>query len=228
MQVKYVGKLIVIEGLDGCGKSTQLDMLVNRLKMSCINCRNVPFPNYSSPACEPVKMYLNGDFGKKPGDVNAFAASTLYAVDRFASFKADWEKDYMIGNPIICGRYVTSNLVHQCSKLPKDEWLEFANWLFDFEYSKIGIPKPDAVIYLNMPQEYAEKLLMKRYEGDSQKMDIHEKDRKYQALCREAAQFAAENYGWHIVNCVKDGTIRSIEDISDEIFNISLNVIKGE
>lgn len=223
-----MGKLIVIEGLDGCGKSTQLELLVKRLNNCGKNCRNIPFPNYSSPACEPVKMYLNGQFGNKPGDVNAYAASTFYAVDRFASFKEDWEKDYNAGNPIICGRYVTSNLVHQCSKLPKAQWQGFAEWLFDFEYTKMSIPKPDAVIYLNMPQEYAEKLLMKRYEGDSQKMDIHEKDRKYQEVCREAAVFAAKNYDWYVVDCVKDNAVRSIEDISDEIFNIALDIIKGE
>ncbi len=224
----FLGKLIVIEGLDGCGKSTQLELLVSRLNQSGVNAKTVPFPNYDSPACEPVKMYLNGNFGKKPSDVNAFAASTFYAVDRFASFKENWEKDYNLGNPIICGRYVTSNLVHQCSKLPKREWKSFGEWLFDFEYNKIGIPKPDAVIYLNMPQDYAEKLLIKRYEGDSQKMDIHEKDRAYQELCREAAGFATENYGWKVIDCVRDGEIRTITDISDEIFAIASALIKGE
>lgn len=223
-----MGKLLVIEGLDGCGKSTQLELLVKRLNDKGINAKTVPFPNYDSPACEPVKMYLAGVFGKKPSDVNAFAASTLYAVDRFASFKENWEKDYNLNNPIICGRYVTSNLVHQCSKLPKSEWLSFADWLVDFEYNKIGIPSPDAVIYLNMPQEYAEKLLIKRYEGDAQKMDIHEKDREYQNRCREAAEFAATNYGWRVVDCVKNGEIRSIEDISDEIFKIALSIIEGD
>ena len=224
----FLGKLLVIEGLDGCGKSTQLELLVSRLNTSGINAKTVPFPNYDSPACEPVKMYLAGNFGKKPSDVNAFAASTLYAVDRFASYKENWEKDYLADNPIVCGRYVTSNLVHQCSKLPKNEWLSFADWLVDFEYNKMGIPSPDAVIYLNMPQEYAEKLLIKRYEGDAQKMDIHEKDREYQTRCREAAQFAANNYGWRVVDCVRNGEIRTIEDISDEIYDIALGIIKGE
>lgn len=223
-----MGRLIVIEGLDGCGKSTQLELLVDNLRNNGIECRTVPFPNYKSLACEPVKMYLAGNFGKKPGDVNAFAASTFYAVDRFASFKEDWENDYNANKPIICGRYVTSNLVHQCSKLPISEWEDFSKWLVDFEYNKMGIPAPDAVIYLNMPEKYAETLLMKRYEGNSEKMDIHEKDREYQNICRKAAEFAANKFGWYVVECVRDKKIRNVDDISNEIFEYALKIIKGE
>ncbi len=223
-----MGKIIVIEGLDGCGKSTQLEILGKKLPQMGYNCRTVSFPNYDSPACEPVKMYLGGEFGSNPDDVNAFAASTLYAVDRFASFKTDWESFYNDGGIIVCGRYVTSNAVHQCSKLPRAEWQVFSDWLYDFEYNKIGIPKPDAVIFLSMPPEMSEKLLMTRYGGDGDKKDIHEKDIEYQIKCRDAARFSAQYNKWEIIDCTKDGTLRTIDDISNEIMDIVLKKIKGE
>ncbi len=223
-----MGKIIVIEGLDGCGKSTQLEILGERLQKIGYNCRTVSFPNYSSPACEPVKMYLGGEFGSNPDDVNAYAASTFYAVDRFASFKTDWESFYNGEGIIVCGRYVTSNAVHQCSKLPRERWEDFSDWLYDFEYSKIGIPKPDAVIFLSMPPEMSEKLLMTRYGGDGDKKDIHEKDMEYQIKCRDAASFSARYNNWSIIDCTKNGQLRTIEDISNEILDIVLRKIKGE
>lgn len=223
-----LGKIIVIEGLDGCGKSTQLEILGKRLLRNGCSCKTVSFPNYDSPACQPVKMYLGGEFGSNPDDVNAYAASTFYAVDRFASFKTDWENFYNDGGIIICGRYVTSNAVHQCSKLPRDQWESFSDWLYDFEYNKIGIPKPDAVIFLSMPPEMSEKLLMSRYGGDGDKKDIHEKDIEYQIKCRNAATFSAEYNGWKVIDCTNGEELRTIDDISDEILNIVLDEIKGE
>ena len=223
-----MGKLIVIEGLDGCGKSTQLEMLFKRMQKEGIPSKEVSFPNYDSKACEPVKMYLAGEFGSDINSVNAYAASVFYAVDRYASFKTDWGKNYNENDVILCGRYVTSNNIHQCSKLDESEWETFSDWLSDFEYNKMGLPKPDCVIFLSMPTEYSDKLLSKRYEGDESKRDIHELDKEYQLKCRNAALFSAEHGGWHIVNCVKDDSIRSIEDISNEIFSIVSHVIKGE
>lgn len=223
-----MGKIIVIEGLDGCGKSTQLEILGERLQKAGFSCRTVSFPNYTSPACEPVKMYLGGDFGSNPDDVNAYAASTLYAVDRFASFKTDWEDFYKGDGIIVCGRYVTSNAVHQCSKLPTTQWESFSDWLYDFEYNKIGIPEPDAVIFLSMPPEMSEKLLMARYDGDGNKKDIHEKDIQYQKKCREAASFSARHNNWKIIDCTEGNSLRSIDDISNEIFSLVSNIIKGE
>ncbi len=223
-----LGKIIVIEGLDGCGKSTQLEILGKKLLEQGLNCRTVSFPNYDSPACEPVKMYLNGEFGANPQAVNAYAASTLYAVDRYASYKSDWEDFYKSGGIIICGRYVTSNAVHQCSKLPQEEWKSFTDWLYDFEYNKIGIPVPDAVLFLSMPPEMSEKLLMTRYSGDSSKKDIHEKDIEYQRKCRNAAIFSAQYNNWKIIDCTNSGKLREIEDISNEIHSVALEIIKGE
>jgi len=223
-----MGKLIVIEGLDGCGKSTQLERLYRRLVEEGIVCRQVSFPNYDSKACEPVKMYLSGDFGKDVNSVNAYAASVFYAVDRYASFKTDWGEAYNNGEVLVCGRYVTSNNIHQCSKLPEGEWNDFADWLYDFEYNKMGLPTPDCVIFLSMPTEFSDSLLSERYEGDETKRDIHELDKEYQLKCRNAALFSAKQGNWRAINCVSDNKLRSIDDIAEEIYGIVSEIIKGE
>ena len=219
-----MGKLIVIEGLDGSGKSTQLELLEQNLKTRGIDCKAVSFPNYQSPSSTLVKMYLGGEFGKNPNDVNAFAASVFYTVDRYASFKSDWGNYYMGGGTVVSGRYTTSNAVHQCSKLPESEWKKFLDWLYDFEYNKIAIPKPDKVIFLDMPIEVSQKLLSKRYEGDEAKKDIHESDTSYLAKCRKAALFTAKYSNWEIIPCSQNGEPRTIEDIADDVLNQVLKV----
>ena len=219
-----MGKLIVIEGLDGSGKSTQLELLEQNLKSKGIDCRSVSFPNYQSPASTPVKMYLAGEFGKKPNDVNAFAASVFYTVDRYASFKTDWGKYYNGGGTIVSGRYTTSNAVHQASKLPCDKWEDFLDWLYDFEYVKIGIPKPDKVIFLDMPIEVSQKLLTKRYKGDEEKKDIHESDTEYLEKCRNSALFTAKYSNWEIIPCSENGEARAIEEIAEDILNSVLKI----
>lgn len=220
-----MGKLIVIEGLDGSGKSTQLDILTEKLQNEGLNCKSVSFPAYENPACTPVKMYLAGEFGSKPDDVNAFAASTFYAVDRFASFKQNWGNFYNEGGIVTAGRYVTSNAVHQCSKMPKEKWESFLNWLYDFEYVKMGIPKPDKVIFLDMPIEVSQKLLTNRYGGQEDKKDIHERDTEYLAKCREAAVFTAKYSNWHIIPCSENGLPRSIEDIALDVLKAVKEVL---
>lgn len=219
-----MGKLIVLEGLDGSGKSTQLSLLPDGLEKSGIECKTVSFPDYQSSSSALVKMYLNGDFGKKPDDVNAYAASAFYTVDRFASYKSDWGDYYNNGGTIVAGRYTTSNAVHQTSKLPENEWTGFLDWLYDFEYNKISIPKPDKVIFLDMPVEVSQKLLSKRYCGDNAKKDIHESDVSYLLKCRKAALFTAEYSGWDIVSCAENGEARSIEDIASDVLKIALSV----
>ena len=219
-----MGKMIVIEGLDGSGKSTQLDLLPQNLKKAGIDCKKVSFPDYDNPSSTLVKMYLAGDFGDKPGDVNAYAASTFYCVDRYASFKANWGEFYNNGGTIVSGRYTTSNAVHQCSKLPESEWEAFLNWLYDFEYNKGAIPKPDKVIFLDMPIEVSQKLLSKRYEGDEAKKDIHEKDTEYLNQCRKAAIFTAKYSNWDIIPCSENGEARSIEDIANDVLKCVLEI----
>ncbi len=212
-----MGKLIVIEGLDGSGKSTQLELLPKNLNANGIDCKTVSFPNYENPSSTLVRMYLSGEFGNKPSDVNAFAASTFYCVDRYASFKANWGEYYNNGGTVIAGRYTTSNAVHQCSKLPENEWEGFLNWLYDFEYNKVSIPKPDKVIFLDMPIEVSQKLLSKRYKGDETKKDIHESDTEYLKKCRKAAIFTAKYSNWEIIPCSENGEPRSIEDIANDV-----------
>ena len=220
-----MGKLIVIEGLDGSGKSTQLELLPKGLKEKGIDCRTVSFPNYEDDSSALVKMYLSGQFGKKPGDVNAYAASSFYAVDRYASYKKDWGNYYNDGGVIVSGRYTTSNAVHQCSKLPEEEWESFLSWLYEFEYKKLGIPAPDKVIFLDMPTQVSQKLLDKRYSADGGHKDIHECDLEYLNKCRKAALFTADYSGWIKISCAKDGQPRSIEDIAADVLAEVMDII---
>lgn len=220
-----MGKLIVIEGLDGCGKSTQLELLPQNLLKNGIESRSVSFPDYDSNSSALVKMYLGGEFGKKPGDVNAYAASLFYAVDRFASYKTNWGEYYNQNGVIVSGRYTTSNAVHQTSKMDESEWKGFLDWLYDLEYNKVAIPKPDKVIFLDMPIEVSQKLLSGRYNGDEGKKGIHESDTEYLNKCRKAAMFTAEYSGWTIIPCAKNGEPRSIEDIAKDVLEETLKVI---
>ena len=219
-----MGKLIVIEGLDGSGKSTQLELLPKNLLNKGIKSQTVSFPDYDSDSSALVKMYLSGAFGKKPGDVNAYAASLFYAVDRFASYKTDWGEYYNQNGFIVSGRYTTSNAVHQTSKMDECEWTGFLDWLYDLEYNKVGIPKPDKVIFLDMPIEVSQKLLTGRYKGDEAKKDIHESDTEYLDKCRKAAMFTANYSGWTIIPCAKDGEPRSIEDIANDVLEETLKL----
>lgn len=221
-----MGKLIVIEGLDGSGKSTQLEMLQNRLKEKNISFKAISFPDYESDSSALVKMYLSGRFGNKPNDVNPFAASLFYCVDRYASFKEKWGKEYADGKLIVAGRYTTSNAIHQASKLSEKEWKPFLDWLYDIEYIKVGIPKPDLVIFLDMPVEVSQKLLTGRYKGDEGSKDIHERDVEYLSRCRRAAKFVAEYSGYKTISCAKDGMPRTKEDISDDIMQLVLDTLR--
>ncbi len=223
-----MGKLVVLEGLDGSGKSTQLELLEQALRSRGIPFKTVSFPEYSLPSCEPVKMYLSGEFGTKPSDVNAFAASILYAVDRFASYKKHWGDFYENGGIILAGRYTTSNAIHQTSKLPEVEWIDYLDWLQELEYERVGIPKPDQVIYLNVPVEASQKLLAKRYDGDESKKDIHERDVSYLLRCHKAANFATERFGWEKVECYENRTMRSKESIATEILEMVLPLLEQE
>lgn len=221
-----MGRLIVIEGLDGSGKSTQVELLPGSLKKNGYDSKSIAFPDYNDPSSTLVRMYLGGDFGDKPDDVNAYAASLFYAVDRYASFKRHWGEYYENGGIVIAGRYTTSNSYHQTSKLPKDCWKSYIDWLYETEYGKIKIPKPDLVIFLDMPIDVSDKLMSDRYHGDESKRDIHEKDKEYLNKCRDAALFAAKYSGWKIINCAQNGKVRSIEDIHNEIISDVLEVLK--
>ena len=213
-----MGKLIVIEGTDGSGKSTQFARLTARLADENRQFQKLVFPQYSEPSSALIRMYLAGEFGSAPSDVNAYAASAFFAVDRYASFKKVWGNWYDNGGLIVSDRYTTSNAVHQASKEPAETQGDFLKWLYDFEYNKLGLPAPDLVIYLDVPTDFTEAMMRRREADTNTHADIHEQDMEYLATCRRTGKMAAEYYGWTVIQCVKDGAMRSIEDIHEEIY----------
>ena len=217
------GKLIVIEGLDGSGKATQAKRLVERLQAEGKAVRKVSFPDYESDSSALVRMYLAGQFGTDPSDVNAYAASTFFAVDRYASFKKDWAAFYNEGGIIVADRYTTSNAIHQCCKLPQEQWESYLDWLFTFEYKLLGIPAPDQVIYLQVDVEESQKLMTGRYQGDESKKDIHEGNLAYLLHSRKAADYCASRMEWEVVSCFSEGKMRSIEEIHAEVSDMVCN-----
>ena len=219
------GRLIVFEGTDGSGKATQSRLLCEHLQRESIPYKNITFPRYGKPSAAMVQEYLDGNLGRRPGDVNAYAASLMFSMDRYASYKQDWGGYYARGGLLVTDRYTTSNAVHQCSKLPKEQWEDFLNWLFDFEYKKLGIPAPDRVIYLNVDPAVSQALMTARYSGDENKKDIHERDIAYLRHSREAAAYCAEKLGWETVDCCRDGQMRSIEDIHKDVMKLLENGI---
>ncbi len=222
-----MGKLIVIEGTDGSGKSTQFRLLSQHLEKDAVEFKHLVFPRYSEPSSALIRMYLGGEFGTKPSDVNAYAASAFYAVDRYASYKQDWGQWYEKGGLILSDRYTTSNAVHQASKEPEEKQGEFLQWLYDFEYDKLGLPRPDLTIYLDVPTDYTERLLRHREQDTNTQADIHEKDMAYLATCRKTGKTAAAYYGWTVIECVRDGAMRSMKDIHAEIYVAVKKCLEG-
>lgn len=218
-------KLIVIEGLDGSGKSTQVELLENSLKKSSADYRKIKLPDYDSPSSTLVKMYLSGDFGSDASCVNAYAAGAFYAVDRYASFKLDWKKYYDAGTLIIADRYATSNSIYQMEKLPRSEWDGYLEWSSDFEYAKLGLPVPDAVIFLDMPVEVSQRLMTQRYGGDETEKDVHESDTQFLENCRSSALYTAKKQGWKIIECAHENEPYSIDYIHEKIMKIVKEVL---
>ena len=214
-----MGKLIVIEGTDGSGKSTQFRMLSQHLEQDAVAFKHLVFPRYQEESSALIRMYLGGVFGDKPTDVNAYAASAFYAVDRYASYKMDWGKWYEEGGLVLSDRYTTSNAVHQASKETGDSREAYLKWLYEFEYDKLGLPRPDLTIYLDVPTDFTEKMLRSREQATNTQADIHEKDMDYLATCRQTGRTAAQYYGWTVIQCIRDGQMRTIEDIHSEIYS---------
>lgn len=217
--------LIVLEGLDGSGKGTQTGLLYEALKKRLGAVRKIDFPDYDSPSSALVKMYLGGEFGTDPGDVNAYAASTFYAVDRFASYRKGWRRDYESGVPILADRYTTANLIYQLSKLPQDQWEAFIDWAEDFEYNKLGLPRPERVLYLDMPVEISQRLLTQRYQGDAARKDIHESHLDFLRTCSQSARFVAKRQGWEILSCAEGDEPLPIEIIHETVLTKALEVL---
>ena len=223
-----MGKLIVIEGTDSSGKETQTKKLFEKLEEKDLKVKKISFPNYDSPACEPVKMYLAGAFGEDAMKVNPYPVSTMYAIDRYASFKTDWEKFYNEDGIIVTDRYVTSNMVHQASKIRDlDEKKKYLNWLEDLEYEKMGIPCPDLVIFLNMPTEMAVRLMAERKNKitGEEKKDIHERDKEYLKESHANACKIANIYNWKEIKCNDGERIKTIEEIGEEVFSLVEEVV---
>ncbi|MDR1467254.1 MAG: deoxynucleoside kinase [Oscillospiraceae bacterium] len=221
------GKLIVIEGLDGSGKATQTEFLSKKFTNNGIKFLPVSFPNYNEPSSVLIKMYLDSYFGNDPEGVNAFATSSFYAIDRFASFNRSWKKQYDQGYVILADRYTTSNAVYQLPKLMRNRWESYLIWLCDYEYDKLLLPRPDLTIYLDVPPDISQKLILSRYEGKSSKRDLHEKNIDFLNSCRKAAYFSGKRLGWKFVNCCdENGNLRSKESISYDVLNEVGNFVK--
>lgn len=211
------GTLIVIEGLDGSGKATQSDILTEYIKHMGRGAIKISFPDYAHPSSTLVRMYLNGEIGKL-GEVNVYAASSFYSLDRYISYQTVWGERYRDGSYVVADRYTTSNLSHQMANLPPERWDDYIDWLTGYEYDLLGLPKPDLVIYLDMHPVASRALLEKRYGGDSSKKDIHEENFNYLLACREAALYAAKKLGWRVIRCDdKDHLPLKIEAIADAV-----------
>jgi len=217
------GKLVIIEGSDGSGKATQTEKLYARLLKEGVRIKKVEFPNYKSESSALIKMYLNGEFGETADAVNPYVASAFYAVDRFASFRKEWMDFYLDGGIVLADRYTTSNMIHQAGKInDKEEKDRFLDWLWNFEFELFGLPVPDFVIFLDMPPGYSRRLMAGRnnkFTGDEKK-DIHEKDIGFIDRSYENARYVSEKYGWERVNCIRNGEIRTVEDIHEEVYRI--------
>jgi dTMP kinase len=220
------GTLIVLEGIDGSGKETQSSLLEKKLKEKGRDVMHISFPDYKSPSSALVKMYLKGDFGKNPEDVNPYAASLFYAVDRFASYRMKWKDFYQKGGIIIADRYTTSNMVHQMTKYEdKKARKDFLSWLEKTEYEELELPRPDLVILLDIPLGVSENLVKERArQGGS--MDIHEQHLDYLRKCHDAYQELVNLYGWKRIPCTEEGKLRTIEDIGKDVEKAAAEVIR--
>ncbi len=216
------GKLIVIEGLDSSGKATQTALVVDRLKEMGYKVMHVAFPDYESNSSALVKMYLNGELAPKADDINPYAASSFYAVDRYASYKSKWEEFYLNGGIVVADRYTTSNMIHQASKIDGTRIKNlYLDWLMDYEYKLLKLPVPNKVIFLNMSPDASSELMKERpnkITGKSEK-DIHERDAEYLNKTYVNALYVAKKFEWDEVFCVDDSRIRSIREINNEIMN---------
>ena len=220
------GKLIVLEGIDGSGKSAQFRRLCARLEQDGIDYNHIVFPRYNEESSALIRMYLGGEFGSRPNDVHAYTASTFFAVDRFASYKKDWGSVYENGGVFLSDRYTTSNAVHQGCKLPDEELPAFFSWLTDLEYNKMGLPKPDLVLYLDVDLEASLARMRRREAKNNTHADIHEKDLDYLRRCLRTADRAAEYSGWTRIPFKRNGVERDVDDKNAEIYRILRDTIK--
>ena len=214
-----MGKLVVIEGIDGSGKSTQFDLLCKRLLSENKHFVHITFPRYDKPSAAMIKLYLDGEFGSSPDSVNAYAASSFFAADRFASYKEDWDEYYLSGGLVLMDRYTTSNAIHQGAKLAHKDRERFFSWLYEYEFQLLALPKPDLVLYMDIDSKHAAARISKRQEETGVQKDIHEGDASYLKKCAECGKHAAEYFNWKVINCFSDSSQRSVSSIHEELYN---------
>lgn len=213
------GKIFVIEGTDGSGKQTQTKLLVENLKSKGKRVITQSFPNYASPSSAPVKMYLQGDLGENATDTDAFQSSVLFAVDRFCTLK-QMQTEIENGAYVVFDRYTSSNMLHQACKIQDEKSrIKFLNWLNDFEFNLLKLPKPDKIFFLDIPPEKSIALAHARSELKAgTKKDIHEQDEQYLINSYNCGKQVCQMFNWEVINCLNSqGELRSIEDISNEI-----------
>jgi len=220
-----MGKIIVIDGLDGCGKATQADILYNKLKSMGKKVIKADFPNYESLSSGPVRMYLSGDISNNPNDINPYLASMFYAVDRGITYLKQLKEYYDAGYIIIADRYISANVIYQGSKFDsKDEAKEYFKWEYELETTKCGIPMEDITLALTLPIEVSQKLMSKRYNGDESKKDIHESNmellhKSFNNLILACDYLPTIGINWFHIDCSDgQGWIKSLEEISDIVF----------
>lgn len=222
-----MGLLIAVEGVDASGKQTQTELLYNYLISHGAKVRRLSFPVYESDSSAGVRMYLNGELSESADGISAYAASSLFAADRFLSYRSDWHKDYEAGDIILCDRYVGSNMIHQACKLDGEEKNKFLDWLDDFEFGIYGLPRPDLTLFLDMPPEKGRELIATRRNkiDNSEQHDIHERDKEYLEKSYNNACAVADKFGWTRISCVDGNRIRAVEDISAEVCAIADKVL---
>ena len=221
-----MGRLIAIDGIDASGKTTQAKILEKKLRESGREVMYLSFPVYESDSSFLARLYLDGALGARPGDVNAYAASSFFAADRYISYLTGWKEFHdRPGSVTIANRYTTANAVHQLSKLPKKEWDGFLDWLCDYEFEKLKLPKPDLTLFFDMHIDVALSLIEERAKKAQRKKDIHEMDRQYLRMCYEAGKYAAKYLGWEIVACCRENEAgvpepKSEREISENLFEL--------
>lgn len=221
-----MGKLISIEGIDGSGKNTQTQRLVNNLRENNFSVETISFPQYQSNFFgKEVANYLNGQFGGL-NQIHPKLASMLYAGDRFES-KENILNLLENNDFLICDRYTPSNIAHQSAKFSDDkEKTDFILWLSKLEYEIYGLPKPTANIFLNVPPYFSDKLveLKEKRTYTDKKKDLHEENKDYlHKVYEQFLQLAKTETNWHIVECVHNSSMRDIDNIASEL----LSIIKG-
>lgn len=212
------GKLIVIDGADGSGKTTQVKLLVDDLKKNGCNVKTMDFPCYESFFGKMVADYLNGNLGDLK-DVDPKLAALLYALDRADQKEkiCQWLNE---GAIVVLDRYVESNLAYSSAKVEAGESDSIINWIQKLEYEKFKLPKSDLVVFLNVPRDVSKRLIENREEKGylkGSKDDIHEKDWHYQQRVLENYLKLAKRFNWTVIECAREGKLLPKDKIFESL-----------